>query len=84
MCRSSTDECDLPEFCNGSSSFCQSDVFVQVSVCRSASVVVLETGLEMKTSAIKGVVLVLVSDWADFCFFNQTSQDWTFNTVITL
>lgn len=29
VCRSSTDECDLPEFCNGSSSFCQSDVFVQ-------------------------------------------------------
>lgn len=30
MCRSSTDECDLPEYCNGSSSLCQSDVFVQV------------------------------------------------------
>uniref|UniRef100_A0A665VRY3 Disintegrin and metalloproteinase domain-containing protein 9-like n=1 Tax=Echeneis naucrates TaxID=173247 RepID=A0A665VRY3_ECHNA len=25
-----TDECDLPEYCNGSSSFCQSDVFLQV------------------------------------------------------
>lgn len=37
MCRSSTDaECDLPEFCNGSSSFCQSDVFVQVSVSGGA------------------------------------------------
>nr|XP_046242494.1 disintegrin and metalloproteinase domain-containing protein 9 isoform X2 [Scatophagus argus] len=29
VCRSRTDECDLPEYCNGSSSFCQSDVFVQ-------------------------------------------------------
>ncbi|XP_040011129.1 disintegrin and metalloproteinase domain-containing protein 9 isoform X2 [Xiphias gladius] len=29
VCRSSTDDCDLPEYCNGSSSFCQSDVFVQ-------------------------------------------------------
>ncbi|XP_068166633.1 disintegrin and metalloproteinase domain-containing protein 9 isoform X2 [Antennarius striatus] len=29
VCRSSTDECDLPEYCNGSSSFCQSDVFIQ-------------------------------------------------------
>ncbi|XP_054630588.1 disintegrin and metalloproteinase domain-containing protein 9-like isoform X1 [Dunckerocampus dactyliophorus] len=29
VCRSSRDECDLPEFCNGSSSLCQSDVFVQ-------------------------------------------------------
>ncbi|XP_053181372.1 disintegrin and metalloproteinase domain-containing protein 9 isoform X1 [Scomber japonicus] len=29
VCRSSTDECDLPEYCNGSSSLCQSDVFVQ-------------------------------------------------------
>lgn len=29
VCRSSTDECDLPEFCNGSSPLCQSDVFVQ-------------------------------------------------------
>lgn len=29
VCRSSTDECDLPEYCNGSSSFCQSDVFKQ-------------------------------------------------------
>ncbi|XP_053727938.1 disintegrin and metalloproteinase domain-containing protein 9 isoform X2 [Synchiropus splendidus] len=29
VCRSSTDECDLPEFCNGSSSLCQSDVSVQ-------------------------------------------------------
>ncbi|XP_068999791.1 disintegrin and metalloproteinase domain-containing protein 9-like isoform X2 [Embiotoca jacksoni] len=30
VCRSPTDdECDLPEFCNGSSSFCQNDVFVQ-------------------------------------------------------
>uniref|UniRef100_A0A665VQU2 Disintegrin and metalloproteinase domain-containing protein 9-like n=1 Tax=Echeneis naucrates TaxID=173247 RepID=A0A665VQU2_ECHNA len=29
VCRSSTDECDLPEYCNGSSSFCQSDVFLQ-------------------------------------------------------
>ncbi|XP_061585630.1 disintegrin and metalloproteinase domain-containing protein 9 isoform X2 [Cololabis saira] len=29
VCRSSSDECDLPEYCNGSSSFCQSDVFVQ-------------------------------------------------------
>lgn len=30
VCRASTDECDLPEFCNGSSSLCQSDVFIQV------------------------------------------------------
>ena len=29
-CRSSTDECDLAEYCNGSSSLCQSDVFIQV------------------------------------------------------
>ncbi|XP_071755209.2 disintegrin and metalloproteinase domain-containing protein 9 [Centroberyx gerrardi] len=29
VCRSSTDECDLPEYCNGSSALCQSDVFVQ-------------------------------------------------------
>ncbi|XP_075938538.1 disintegrin and metalloproteinase domain-containing protein 9-like isoform X1 [Anarhichas minor] len=29
VCRSSTDECDLPEYCNGSSSLCQSDVFIQ-------------------------------------------------------
>ncbi|XP_034396914.1 disintegrin and metalloproteinase domain-containing protein 9 isoform X2 [Cyclopterus lumpus] len=29
VCRSSSDECDLPEFCNGSSSLCQSDVFIQ-------------------------------------------------------
>uniref|UniRef100_A0AAX7T6H3 ADAM metallopeptidase domain 9 n=1 Tax=Astatotilapia calliptera TaxID=8154 RepID=A0AAX7T6H3_ASTCA len=29
VCRASTDECDLPEFCNGSSSLCQSDVFIQ-------------------------------------------------------
>ncbi|XP_023275923.1 disintegrin and metalloproteinase domain-containing protein 9-like, partial [Seriola lalandi dorsalis] len=29
LCRSSTDECDLPEYCNGSSSFCQGDVFAQ-------------------------------------------------------
>ncbi|KAI9543739.1 Disintegrin and metalloproteinase domain-containing protein 9, partial [Dissostichus eleginoides] len=28
-CRSSTDVCDLPEYCNGSSSLCQSDVFIQ-------------------------------------------------------
>lgn len=29
VCRASTDECDLPEYCNGSSSLCQSDVFKQ-------------------------------------------------------
>lgn len=29
VCRSSTDECDLPEYCNGSSSLCQNDVFKQ-------------------------------------------------------
>ncbi|KAK2838194.1 hypothetical protein Q5P01_015406 [Channa striata] len=29
VCRASRDECDLPEYCNGSSSLCQSDVFVQ-------------------------------------------------------
>uniref|UniRef100_A0A3B4BGM2 Uncharacterized protein n=1 Tax=Periophthalmus magnuspinnatus TaxID=409849 RepID=A0A3B4BGM2_9GOBI len=29
VCRSSSDECDLPEYCNGSSPLCQSDVFVQ-------------------------------------------------------
>ncbi|XP_057687591.1 disintegrin and metalloproteinase domain-containing protein 9-like isoform X1 [Corythoichthys intestinalis] len=29
VCRANTDECDLPEYCNGSSSLCQSDVFVQ-------------------------------------------------------
>ncbi|KAM9394176.1 disintegrin and metalloproteinase domain-containing protein 9-like [Pholidichthys leucotaenia] len=29
VCRSDSSECDLPEFCNGSSSFCQSDVFAQ-------------------------------------------------------
>ncbi len=29
MCRSSTDECDLPEYCNGSSALCQNDVFKQ-------------------------------------------------------
>ncbi|KAA0713744.1 Disintegrin and metalloproteinase domain-containing protein 9 [Triplophysa tibetana] len=29
VCRSSTDECDLPEYCNGTSALCQSDVFKQ-------------------------------------------------------
>ncbi|KAM9744067.1 LOW QUALITY PROTEIN: disintegrin and metalloproteinase domain-containing protein 9-like [Menidia menidia] len=29
VCRSGQDECDLPEFCNGSSPLCQPDVFVQ-------------------------------------------------------
>uniref|UniRef100_A0AAQ4NQS9 ADAM metallopeptidase domain 9 n=1 Tax=Gasterosteus aculeatus aculeatus TaxID=481459 RepID=A0AAQ4NQS9_GASAC len=29
VCRASTDECDLPEYCNGSSSLCQIDVFIQ-------------------------------------------------------
>ncbi|KAI4884259.1 hypothetical protein NFI96_014348 [Prochilodus magdalenae] len=29
VCRSSTDECDLSEYCNGSSALCQSDVFKQ-------------------------------------------------------
>ncbi|CAM9099826.1 unnamed protein product, partial [Lampetra planeri] len=29
VCRSSSDECDLPEYCNGSSPLCQSDVFIQ-------------------------------------------------------
>uniref|UniRef100_W5NE88 ADAM metallopeptidase domain 9a n=1 Tax=Lepisosteus oculatus TaxID=7918 RepID=W5NE88_LEPOC len=29
VCRSSTDECDLPEYCNGSSTLCQPDVFKQ-------------------------------------------------------
>lgn len=29
VCRSSTDQCDLPEYCNGSSPLCQSDVFIQ-------------------------------------------------------
>nr|XP_043882840.1 disintegrin and metalloproteinase domain-containing protein 9-like isoform X1 [Solea senegalensis] len=29
VCRSSTNECDLPEYCNGSSSLCQSDTFAQ-------------------------------------------------------
>ncbi|XP_067430891.1 disintegrin and metalloproteinase domain-containing protein 9 isoform X2 [Thunnus thynnus] len=36
VCRSSTDECDLPEYCNGSSPLCQSDVFVQNGqLCRN-------------------------------------------------
>ncbi|KAG7480703.1 hypothetical protein MATL_G00059070 [Megalops atlanticus] len=29
VCRGSLDECDLPEYCNGSSPVCQSDVFKQ-------------------------------------------------------
>uniref|UniRef100_UPI00398F340D disintegrin and metalloproteinase domain-containing protein 9-like isoform X1 n=2 Tax=Pristiophorus japonicus TaxID=55135 RepID=UPI00398F340D len=29
VCRASTNECDLPEYCNGTSHICQSDVFVQ-------------------------------------------------------
>ncbi|XP_072095578.1 disintegrin and metalloproteinase domain-containing protein 9-like [Mobula birostris] len=29
LCRAVTNVCDLPEYCNGSSSFCQPDVFVQ-------------------------------------------------------
>ncbi|KAM9475193.1 disintegrin and metalloproteinase domain-containing protein 9 isoform 2-T2 [Clarias gariepinus] len=29
VCRSSTDECDLPEYCSGSSALCQPDVFKQ-------------------------------------------------------
>ncbi|KAM3867601.1 disintegrin and metalloproteinase domain-containing protein 9-like [Diretmus argenteus] len=29
VCRASTDQCDLPEYCNGSSALCQSDVFIQ-------------------------------------------------------
>ncbi|XP_072883747.1 disintegrin and metalloproteinase domain-containing protein 9-like isoform X2 [Hemitrygon akajei] len=29
LCRAVTDVCDLPEYCNGSSSSCQPDVFVQ-------------------------------------------------------
>ncbi|XP_062399381.1 disintegrin and metalloproteinase domain-containing protein 9-like [Sardina pilchardus] len=35
-CRSQSDECDLPEYCNGSSSDCQADVFVQDGhLCRN-------------------------------------------------
>ncbi|XP_069341155.1 disintegrin and metalloproteinase domain-containing protein 2-like [Eulemur rufifrons] len=29
ICRSAIDECDLPEYCNGSSAVCQEDLFVQ-------------------------------------------------------
>lgn len=29
VCRASTNECDLPEYCNGTSQFCQQDVTVQ-------------------------------------------------------
>ncbi|KAG7247010.1 hypothetical protein CRUP_006417, partial [Coryphaenoides rupestris] len=29
VCRESTDQCDLPEYCNGSTALCQSDVFIQ-------------------------------------------------------
>lgn len=29
VCRDSTDECDLPEYCNGSFALCQPDVFKQ-------------------------------------------------------
>ncbi|XP_078269685.1 disintegrin and metalloproteinase domain-containing protein 9 [Rhinoraja longicauda] len=29
LCRAASDVCDLPEYCNGSSSFCQPDFFVQ-------------------------------------------------------
>ncbi|XP_043537405.1 disintegrin and metalloproteinase domain-containing protein 9-like isoform X1 [Chiloscyllium plagiosum] len=29
VCRASTSECDLPEYCNGTSQICQADVFVQ-------------------------------------------------------
>nr|XP_033803947.1 disintegrin and metalloproteinase domain-containing protein 9 [Geotrypetes seraphini] len=29
ICRMSISECDLPEYCNGSSPFCQPDVFIQ-------------------------------------------------------
>ncbi|XP_056129716.1 disintegrin and metalloproteinase domain-containing protein 9 [Lampris incognitus] len=29
VCKASTDECDLPEYCNGSSAFCQQDVYIQ-------------------------------------------------------
>ncbi|CAJ0964811.1 unnamed protein product [Ranitomeya imitator] len=29
VCRAVTNECDLPEYCNGSSPFCQPDVFIQ-------------------------------------------------------
>ncbi|XP_043940271.1 disintegrin and metalloproteinase domain-containing protein 9 [Protopterus annectens] len=29
VCRSSVNDCDLPEYCNGSSQFCQPDVFIQ-------------------------------------------------------
>lgn len=28
VCRESTDECDLPEYCNGSSGACQEDLYV--------------------------------------------------------
>lgn len=29
ICRPPTDECDLPEYCNGSSAMCQDNFFVQ-------------------------------------------------------
>lgn len=29
LCRASSDVCDLPEYCDGSSSFCRSDFFIQ-------------------------------------------------------
>ncbi|XP_077118376.1 disintegrin and metalloproteinase domain-containing protein 9 [Ranitomeya variabilis] len=29
VCRAVTNECDLPEYCNGSSPYCQPDVFIQ-------------------------------------------------------
>ncbi|XP_031426204.1 disintegrin and metalloproteinase domain-containing protein 9-like isoform X2 [Clupea harengus] len=36
-CRSQSDECDLPEYCNGSSPVCQADVFLQNGhLCRNS------------------------------------------------
>ncbi|XP_056448152.1 disintegrin and metalloproteinase domain-containing protein 9 isoform X1 [Gadus chalcogrammus] len=29
VCRSSTDQCDLPEYCNGTTALCQPDIFIQ-------------------------------------------------------
>lgn len=29
LCRGKTNECDVPEYCNGTSQFCQPDVFIQ-------------------------------------------------------
>lgn len=74
MCRAVTNECDLPEYCNGTSPLCQPDVFIQNgSPCQNSQAYCYNGICQYSDAQCQGIFGQNAKAAAPICFQNVNS-----------